>query len=123
VEERLGGFGAVRTYCHTLVLAAAVMLAEAWGVGALGQPDDMVGSMVLVPLPTVLGVTAAAGAALRGRLLSRDRIQVQYPVVSTDVAAPQLYVRISAMVYNCMADYHVLRDAVLAEVLAVDEAN
>lgn len=114
----MGGWSAIRQYCHTLVMAAAKMLAAAWGT-ELGQPEGMVGSMVLVGLPQILGVTEAAGAALRGRLLARDRIQVQYPVVSTH-GTRRLFVRISAMVYNCEEDYLELKNAVLKEVAAVN---
>ena len=117
----MGGWGAIRRYCHTLVMAAGKMLAAAWGT-ELGQPEDMAGSMVLVGLPAVLGTSEADGAALRGRLLARDRIQVQYPVASTHSPAC-LYLRISAIIYNCEEDYVKLRDVVLAEVQAAQAAT
>jgi hypothetical protein len=52
---------------RSLVLAAARMLAAAWGT-ALGCPEAMVGSTCMVGLPALLGAAAAAGPSLRTAL-------------------------------------------------------
>lgn len=111
--EQWGGFASIRSRSEKLVREAAHMLSQAWGTD-VGQPLEMAGSMLLVGLPPVLGSSDAAGTALRAHLLHKERIQVQYPRGSTDSGQPRLYLRLSAGLYNEMADFIVLRDAVLS---------
>jgi len=102
--ERLGG-GAVRAYNHDLVCEAARMLRRRWG-SPPGAPEAMTGSMTLVQLPEHLEASAEAANRLRDALLFEHRIEV--PVMAW---RERLWVRISAQVYNEMADFERLAAA------------
>lgn len=103
------GDAAVREHNHALTLEAGHFLASEWGT-ALGAPDDMLGSMVAVRAPSGLGTTTEHTIEMRRRLLDEYRIQV--PVWALD---GQLWVRISAQIYNHMDEYRSLAEAVLVE--------
>jgi len=102
------GVERVRAYNHELAVVAGERLADAWGT-AVGAPAAMTGSMVTVRLPDGLGETPAEALALRRRLLDRHRIQV--PI---NALAGGLWARVSAQVYNHIAEVDTLAEAVLA---------
>jgi isopenicillin-N epimerase len=93
------GMEAVRAYNHELAWGAACRLAERWGVPFV-TPEEMIGTMATLPLPAVLGATSDAAARLRDALLYEDAIEVQ-----VHDWKGCLHVRISAQVYNELADY------------------
>ncbi len=100
------GVEAVQAYNHDLVWQAGHRLAERWGT-RLTVPEAMIGTMISVPLPESLGSTRADSGPLRDALLYEDLIE----------AAPfalngRLYIRISAQVYNEMADFDRLGAAI-----------
>lgn len=94
-----------REWIRALALDAACRLAAAWRV-ELPAPDAMLGAMVTLPLPAALQGRNAA--AIHDALWERWRVEV--PVLEID---GRLWVRISGQVYNSLADYEVLADAVL----------
>jgi isopenicillin-N epimerase len=100
------GVEAVRAHNHRLVWEAARMLSERWGT-KLGMDEAMVGAMATLPLPERLGSTKEDAARLRDALLFEDRIEVQL-----HAWCGRLWVRISAQVYNDMADIERLAAAV-----------
>jgi len=81
---------------------AATCIAAAWGV-APGAPLELCASMVTLPLPVDEVASAEAAARWRLKLLNENRVEV--PVIAVD---GRLWVRISAQVYNELADYQVL---------------
>ncbi|HEU5394814.1 MAG TPA: aminotransferase class V-fold PLP-dependent enzyme, partial [Candidatus Methylomirabilis sp.] len=104
--EELGPV-AVREYNHALAWGAAQSLARRWEA-PLAIPEDMTGSMVTLSLPEGLGGGKEEAARLRDSLLFEDGIEVQL-----HAWRERLWVRISAQVYNEMADYERLGEAVL----------
>jgi isopenicillin-N epimerase len=101
------GFDAQRRYNHDLVWRAANLLADRWQT-TLGVTEDDVGTMVTLPLPASAGSSASDASRLRDAWLFDHAIEVQ--VHSTQ---GRLFVRISAQIYNEMADYDRLADALL----------
>lgn len=105
--ELLGslGWSAVRCRNHGLVLRGREVIAEATGTESLAD-DARVGSMAAVRLPAGTASSAAEALALQARLFDEDRIEV--PVIWwNDVAL----VRVSAHIYNELAEYRRLADA------------
>ncbi len=100
------GFDGVRRYNHDLAVRAAALLADRWGT-RLGVDERDLAFMATVPLPERLGTTPEDAARLRDRLLFEDRIEVQ-----VHAAHGRLWARISVQVYNEMADYERLAEAV-----------
>ncbi|HEY7727403.1 MAG TPA: aminotransferase class V-fold PLP-dependent enzyme [Candidatus Eisenbacteria bacterium] len=101
------GAGAVRAYNHGLALEAARHLARRWGT-SFDVPESMIGSMATVPLPGRLPGTDEGASRLRDALLFEEGIDVEL-----HAARGRLWVRISAQIYNEMADYERLAAAVL----------
>lgn len=126
----------VMRHNHGLARRAALMLQAAWGttqqlgVGADGATAGMVAVQLpwplALPLPqdgggdeaAAAAPTAAHAAALNRHLREAGRVEVPVACV-----AGSLWARISAQVYNSMADYERLKDAVLALVVADAEAR
>jgi isopenicillin-N epimerase len=100
------GFEAVLAYNHGLAWAAAREVARAWGT-EVPAPREMAGSMVTVPLPERLGGAQEDARRLRDALLFEEGIEAQMHAFRG-----RLWVRLSAQVYNEMADYERLADAV-----------
>ena len=100
------GAEAVRGYNRTLALEAARLLTAAWDT-TFETPADMIGTMVTVTLPAVLGSTRDDALRLRDLLLFEDAIEV--PV---HAYRDRLRARISAQVYNDLTDIERLADAV-----------
>lgn len=101
------GVEAVQRYNHTLAWEGAHHLAKRWGTEFVA-PESMVGTLATVELPAAAGSTADDAAKLRDRLLFDDRIEVQM-----HEAQGRVHARISAQIYNDMADIDRLADAVL----------
>jgi isopenicillin-N epimerase len=104
------GFDEVLGYMHGLARAGAGLLAERWGT-ELCTPPSMLGALATVPLPERAGSTVEDANRLRLELLLEDRIEVQL-----HAARERLWVRISAQIYNEMADIERLAEALAARV-------
>jgi isopenicillin-N epimerase len=102
------GIDAMRAYQHGLAWDGARRLTERWGTG-LAAPESMAGPMVTVPLPERAGNAKEDATRLRDALLFEDRIEIQL-----HAWRGRLWVRLSAQVYNEMADVERLAGAVLA---------
>ena len=100
------GDGALRLRNHGLAVSAAALLAQCWGT-EVGAPEDMLGAMAVVRLPGQRPATPEAAHALNNALWERHRIEV--PVMAI---GPHLWLRISAQIYNELADYERLAEAV-----------
>lgn len=111
------GVDTIRTYIYGIAKAAGQLLVDAWGTNLLADPA-LFGSMVTVALPEGLPVrdtpdstapyTYTEAVVLQNLLIHNAKIEVPIKVVQG-----KLYVRVSAHVYNELADYQVLADAVL----------
>ncbi|CAN0897305.1 Probable L-cysteine desulfhydrase, chloroplastic [Linum grandiflorum] len=120
VNSYPGGIEAIKERNHKAVVEMGEMLAEAWGTH-LGCPPHMCASMVMVGLPSSLGIGSDSDA-LRLRVHFRDCFMVEVPIYFNKQqrsdekedgdAVITGYVRISHQVYNKVEDYHKLRDAV-----------
>ena len=104
--DELGGLAAIHAYTHDLSWRGAQMLAKRWET-PLDTPRALVGPMASVMLPAPLGSTREDAARLRDDLLFEDMIEVQI-----HASRGRLHARVSAQVYNDMADYNRLADAV-----------
>jgi isopenicillin-N epimerase len=100
------GVARVQAYNHSLAWQAGQLLTQRWGT-AIATPESLIGTMITIPLPDRLGSTPADAARLRDALLFEDRIEVQLHAWQD-----QLWMRLSAQVYNDLADVERLADAV-----------
>ena len=96
-----GGWAEVRERNHALALRARDLLCDALRI-APPAPDDMLGSMAAVPLPD------GDAEALQRELFEQHAIEV--PLIPWP-AAPKRLLRISAMLYNELAEYEALAHA------------
>lgn len=107
LAARGGGWSAIRARNHALVLAARNLLLERLGGGAVPlAPDDMHGSMATIPVALPAGAEALA---VQAQLLDEG---IELPVLA--LPGHGTFIRISAHVYNRLADYDRLADALLA---------
>lgn len=104
-----GGLDAVRAHNRGLVLEGRAILCEALGV-APTAPDEMLGSLVTLPLPD--GPSEGRVDPLQLALFERHRVEV--PIMHWPEKGRR-WVRISAQVYNDRADYERLAAALVAE--------
>lgn len=102
-----GGWPAIRARNHALVLAARDHLFARLGGGAAPiAPDAMHGCMAAIPIALP---AAATPAALQDDLLAHG---IEAPIIT--LAGHGSFVRISAHVYNHLAEYDRLAEALLA---------
>lgn len=97
----------VQRWNHDLAREAGEWLSRRWGT-ELGVTAADTGTMITVPLPPSCGGTREDANRLRDALLFEDGIEVQ-----VHAAAGIVYARISAQVYNEMADVERFGAAVL----------
>jgi isopenicillin-N epimerase len=100
------GVDEARAHQHRLAWDAARYLTDRWGTDR-AAPESMIGAMVTIPLPPRAGSTKEEARRLRNALLFEDRIEIQL-----HCWRERLWVRISAQVYNEMADVERLAEAV-----------
>jgi isopenicillin-N epimerase len=101
------GVERVQRYNHELAWSAGRELSRRLDVKLIA-PEEMIGTMITVPLPSRFGSTAASAAALRDALLFDHKIEVHVGVWNDQVC-----VRISAQIYNEMADIARLAEALM----------
>jgi isopenicillin-N epimerase len=100
------GLDAVLGHNHALAMEAAHVLASEWGTEHR-IPECMVGALCAVPLPGSFGSTKEDAIEIRDRLLFEDRIEIQIHELHG-----RLWARVSAQVYNEIADVERLAQAV-----------
>jgi isopenicillin-N epimerase len=104
-----GGWPEIMRRNRELALLARDVLCVSLGI-APPAPDAMIGSMAALPLPDGIATTAPAlyGDPLQDRLLFQHSIEV--PLVPWP-HPPKRVLRISAHLYNTLADYERLAEA------------
>ncbi|MBD2508061.1 aminotransferase class V-fold PLP-dependent enzyme [Nostoc muscorum FACHB-395] len=102
-----GGWTELRQQNHQLVLQGRRLLCEALEVQPL-CPEEMIGSMAVVPMPTTL--ENRDFMSVHDELFDKFGIQVQ---VMPWQEQPRLLVRISAQIYNTLEQYEYLVKALL----------
>jgi isopenicillin-N epimerase len=100
------GLAVIVAYVNQLAWDAGALLTKRWRT-TLDTPREMIGSMVTVPLPEAAGATDQDATRLRVALLEDDKIEVQL-----HAWRGRLWVRVSAQVYNDLADVERLAAAV-----------
>ncbi|XP_057439090.1 probable L-cysteine desulfhydrase, chloroplastic [Lotus japonicus] len=111
-----GGIEGIKKRNHETVVEMGDMLVKAWGTH-VGCPPHMCASMVMVGLPTCLGVQSDSDA-LKLRTHLREAFGVEVPIYyrpprDGEVEPVTGYARISHQVYNKVDDYYKFRDAVI----------
>jgi isopenicillin-N epimerase len=96
-----GGWPAVMARNRALALAGRAVVAAALGV-APPCPDAMIGSLASLPLPDAPRPAPPARDPLQDALFDPHRIEV--PVIAWP-ASPRRLLRLSAQLYNTLADY------------------
>jgi len=93
----------VRAHNHKLIRDAGAMLSDEWGCNA-GVPDIMMGSIALIGLPTPLPFEATDGGcgALQRALWNDGNIAALVPFCDKN---GRFWIRLSAQIYNGMADF------------------
>jgi isopenicillin-N epimerase len=107
------GVDCVQRYNHGLAWNAGQEMASRWRTRLLG-PEKMIGTMVTVPLPERAGSTREDAIRLRDILLFEHRIEVH-----VHAWKGRLRVRVSAQIYNELADVKRLIEAIDRIVLPV----
>lgn len=112
-----GGWPAVRRHNHELALAARRLLCDHLGQ-RVAAPDEMIGSIATVWMPDAETGPAEVfhEDALQRRLWDGWRIEVP---IGCWPAPPKRYLRVSAQLYNTLADYERLVEALTSELEAV----
>lgn len=115
----------VRARNHALTLRARDLLCDRLGIDA-PVPDDMLGSMATIPIPTPPATWNPGPTryhdALQDRLVTRHRIQVPLWFIADESGKPRIrFVRISAQLYNAIEQYEYLAHCLLRE-LATERA-
>tara|TARA_R110002072_G_scaffold42064_1_gene117322 strand:+ start:28222 stop:29454 length:1233 start_codon:yes stop_codon:yes gene_type:complete len=112
-----GGWDQLRQRNHDLVIEGANLICDRLGIEQ-SVPHSLIGTMVGIPLPGVCQVNEPSmpggvmGEALWDRLYLKQAIQV--PIWELTGVHPKI-MRISAQLYNTIADYERLADALIAE--------
>jgi isopenicillin-N epimerase len=101
-----GGWDELRQRNHQLALEARKLLCEALEV-LPPCPDEMIGSMAVIPMPAAL--ENRNFISVRDELFDRFNIQVQ---VVPWQETPKLLLRISAQIYNTIEEYEYLGRAI-----------
>ncbi len=120
--ERLvpGGWREIRRRNRETALAARKQLCS-WLRAKPPVPESMVGSIATVPLRSRTAEEAAIPTrhhdALQDRLIEKWRIQV--PIVVFPLGSERRWVRVSGQLYNSIAEYDYLAEALWAEGAAV----
>ena len=103
MKER--GLEAIYAYNHELAWWAGHTLAEAWGT-TFATPEEMIGAMVTVQLPSRFDATVDAAEAARTGL---EQAGIEVPVYATPTG---LETRVSAQIYCDADDIEALAKAV-----------
>lgn len=114
VGEMAGGWDRVRAHNRELCLRAREHLCRVLGVEP-PAPDSMIANLATVPLPgrPEVGTPGRYHDALQERLIRKHRIQV--PVWTCPPGSENRVLRISVQLYNSMAQYEYLAEALRAE--------
>lgn len=101
----------VRRHMRDLAMRARAVLGSALNQPVAPQPDDMVGSMVAMPLPDTRGsapTSYLSADPLQESLRQQHHIEVPVPIWPRH---PRRLIRVSAALYNTLGDYERLAEA------------
>jgi isopenicillin-N epimerase len=98
----------VYAWNHELAWNAGQLMASAWQTKVPARKEQ-IGTMVAVPVPDRLGAGSEAAQRLRDRLLFEHRIEVQ-----VHASHGRIWVRVSAQIYNELAEVERLVNVVAA---------
>lgn len=104
-----GGWPELRKRNHDLVVAARRLLCERLDVEA-PCPESMLGSLATIPLPTWFQGRSGQGKIASEQLRLYDDFGIEVPVNAIG-NPPVRHFRISAQIYNSLAEYDYLADA------------
>lgn len=105
-----GGWSALRSRNHQLVLEARRLLCRELGVAAV-CPESMLGSLATIPLPGRFQGRPARGRIDPEQLELHDRFGIEVPL--SRIGSPaRRHFRVSAQVYNTLEDYRTLAAAI-----------
>jgi len=107
------GSSNVKKYMHNLAWGSAEMLAKEWGVD-LNLERGMFASMVPIPIPGNVCGGDDERVSIVKRLWEKHKVEV---AVTDPSSSDQLWIRISAQIYNEESDYQKLSIAVKEEFL------
>lgn len=115
------GWSALIAHNRSTVLAARQRLCQRLNT-APPCPEEMLGSMAVVALPPgrEKGTAVCSAEGLQTQLL--QQFQIEVPVIPWQDFPPDRVIRLSAQIYNTMADYDVLAGA-LSELLVAERQN
>jgi isopenicillin-N epimerase len=103
-----GGWNDLRAHNHKLVVAARRLLCERLGVDP-PCPESMLGSMATIPLPADFPDKPPRGKIDREQADLYDQFSIEVPF-SRFGRPTRRWFRISAQIYNSMAEYEYLAD-------------
>ncbi len=106
-----GGWPALRKANHELAVKARRLLCDKLGVEA-PCPEHLLGAMATLPLPEAFQGRPKAGRIDSEQLRLYDEFGIEVPFVRIGQPARR-YFRISAQLYNTLADYEYLAAALL----------
>ncbi|HEY0268801.1 MAG TPA: hypothetical protein VGC12_06145, partial [Methyloradius sp.] len=107
--NNMGGVG-IPEKLHNFAIAMAEQLANDWHVKLPATPA-MFGSMVTLPVPLNGGVTQEVANQWRDALWQENRIEVPFFAING-----QLWLRISAQLYNSSIDYEQLSQVISSKI-------
>ncbi len=110
-----GGWNDVMSRNRALALAARDLLCRKLNLPK-PAPDDMIGSLVSIPIADAATTQVPASPLYADPLQDRLRLahQIEVPIVPWP-AAPKRLLRISAQLYNALPQYEKLAEALIAE--------
>jgi isopenicillin-N epimerase len=109
------GWRELRTRNHSLIVEARRLLCDRLSVQP-PCPERMLGSMATIPLPTQFQGLPRTGKIDREQLELYDQFKIEVPF--SRIGEPEArWFRISAQIYNTIAEYDYLGDALLSRTL------
>lgn len=107
-----GGWPALRARNHALAVTAQTLLCDRWSV-APPCPPKLLGAMATVPLPARLQLRPRSGRIDADQLELYDAYGIEVPFNRCG-EPPVRFLRVSAQIYNSLAEYEYLAEAVQA---------
>jgi len=104
-----GGWPAIRAANHSLAVGARRLLCQRLQVEA-PCPESLLGSMATIPLPPRFQAKPKSGKIDMEQLRLYDQSGIEVPFVRMG-QPPRRYFRVSAQLYNSLAEYEYLADA------------
>jgi isopenicillin-N epimerase len=111
--DKLIGWENTRKHNHDLVWEAGNLIAEKLNV-TLPVSENMVGSLLNIPLPDCDAVTMKYHTSLEFKKMLFEKYKIEVPIFNFP-KAPKQWLRISAQLYNSIEQYAYLAECLRAE--------